>query len=100
MIAPKLILPLCMASAVAAAVAPPSVTVDAGTVFGGRCDGGNSVFYKSIPYAKPPVAELRFEAPVAYGQYPDGKLNATSPAPACIQFGDTFTAQGRKSEDW
>ena len=72
-----------------------AVTVDAGTILGGQCGSGNSVFYKSIPYAEPPVRELRFEAPKAYGKYPSGKLNPTAPAPACIQFGVTFKALGK-----
>ncbi|KAJ6082496.1 hypothetical protein N7499_007370 [Penicillium canescens] len=63
----------------AAASSSPSVTIDAGTVQGGKCEGGqNAVFYKAIPFAEPP-------------QYPQGKLNATTSAPTCIQFSDDFT---------
>ncbi|CAG8093558.1 unnamed protein product [Penicillium nalgiovense] len=71
----------------------PSVTIDAGTVQGGRCEGQNSVFYKAIPFAGPPVKEPRFEPPKAYKQFPEGKLNATTSAPTCIQFADDFTKQ-------
>ncbi|OAA67799.1 Carboxylesterase, type B [Akanthomyces lecanii RCEF 1005] len=98
MVVPKKLWPLWMASA-AAAAASPSVTVDAGTILGGQCGSGCSVFYKAIPYADPPVRGLRFEASKAYGKYPGGRLNATAPAPACIQFGDTFKALGKTSED-
>jgi para-nitrobenzyl esterase len=93
--------------AVAAAVSSPSVTIDAGTVQGGRCtDGQDAVFYKSIPFAEPPVKDLRFEPPQAYKKkYPQGTLNATTSATTCIQFSDDFTptklnTTATSSEDW
>ncbi|KAJ3496183.1 hypothetical protein NLG97_g2846 [Lecanicillium saksenae] len=98
MIISKQLLPVWAAS-VAAAASPPSVTIDAGTIIGGDCTNSVSVFFKSIPYAQPPINDLRFEPPKAYGKFPNGQLNATSPATACIQFGQTFEAQGNKSED-
>jgi para-nitrobenzyl esterase len=91
----------------AAASSSPSVTIDAGIVEGGKCENGqNAVFYKAIPFAEPPVNELRFEPPKAYKkQYSQGKLNATTSAPTCIQFSDDFTPQKLNttaftSEDW
>ncbi|KAJ5899519.1 hypothetical protein N7495_004263 [Penicillium taxi] len=77
----------------AAASSSPLVTINAGTVQGGRCENGkDAVFFKSIPFAEPPVNELRFEPPKAYKkQYSQGKLNATTSAPTCIQFSDDFT---------
>ncbi|KAJ6779722.1 hypothetical protein PWT90_02065 [Aphanocladium album] len=98
MIIPNQLLPTFVTS-VAAAASAPSVTVDAGNIIGGQCSKGNSVFDKSIPYDQPPVGDLRFEAPEAYSKVPNGQLNATSPATACIQFGETFEAQGKKSVD-
>jgi hypothetical protein len=91
----------------AAASSSPSVTIDAGTVQGGKCEGGQkAVFYKAIPFAEPPVDKLRFEPPKAYkNQYPQGTLNATTSAPTCIQFSDDFTEKklgttALSSEDW
>lgn len=79
----------------------PSVTVNAGTLNGAQCNGSNAVFYKSIPYAKPPTGNLRFAPPEAFdGQYPGGSLDASKPAPACIQFGTEFVEKGPTSEDW
>ncbi|KAF9890629.1 hypothetical protein FE257_005760 [Aspergillus nanangensis] len=78
----------------------PSVTVDAGTLQGGQCaNGQDAVYYKGIPYAEPPVGSLRFQPPQPYSKFPDGTFDATTPATACIQFGDSFVAQGEKSED-
>ncbi|KAK4862195.1 hypothetical protein LT330_003333 [Penicillium expansum] len=89
----KLALAALLPAFVAAVSSSPSVTIDAGTVQGGRCENGrNAVFYKAIPFAEPPVKELRFEPPKVYKkQFSQGKLNATTSAPTCIQFSDDFT---------
>lgn len=85
----------------AVAAASPSVTLDAGVIQGSKCANSDAaVFYKGIPYAEPPIGSLRFEPPKPYGKYPSGHLNATAPAPVCIQFDNGFVAQGTKSEDW
>jgi carboxylesterase type B len=93
---------LAFSAAVSAAVsAEPSVTIDSGTLQGGQCGNGkNGVYYKAIPYAEPPTGKLRFEPPKAYGKYPNGKLNATTPANSCIQFGGSFLPGGVYDEDW
>ncbi|XP_069123063.1 fatty acyl-CoA hydrolase precursor, medium chain-like isoform X2 [Argopecten irradians] len=40
--------------------------------------------YRNIPYAKPPIGDLRFRKPVPYGSWTD-VLDATSFGPSCIQ---------------
>jgi para-nitrobenzyl esterase len=80
--------------------ARPSVTIHDGKLEGGHCENGNGVYYKSIPFAEPPVENLRFMPPRPYGKYPHGKLDATKPANSCIQFGDSILPGGAYSEDW
>ena len=84
------------------AATSPSITISAGTLKGGHCSNlSSAVYYKSVPYARPPIGDLRFKAPQPYtDKYPNGCLDATEPAPACIQFGTEFAESGPASEDW
>lgn len=96
----KLLLSALLPVLAAAATSKPTVTIDAGTLTGGRCDDASAVYYKSIPYAEPPTGELRFESPVAKKQFSGGKLDATSVAPACVQWTSLFNETTAESEDW
>lgn len=78
-----------------------SVATTNGTIRGGKCDGYDADYFLSIPYAKPPVGDLRFGATEPYNdKYKGGVLHATSSAPRCIQFGNIFVESGDTSEDW
>jgi carboxylesterase type B len=95
------LLPNILLAFSAVALASPSVAIDAGTLEGGRCGNGkNAIYYKGIPYAEPPLGQLRFEPPKASGKYLNGTLNATTPATSYIQFGKAFLPGGAYSEDW
>ena len=75
--------------------------INAGTVQGAKCPQNDATAFQSIPYAQPPVGDLRFAAPQPFqGKFDSSSLNATTPAPACVQFGSTFLEQGPTSEDW
>jgi para-nitrobenzyl esterase len=62
--------------------AEPVVYTNAGRVRG-RIEHGNAVF-RGIPFAKPPLGELRFAAPERPGRW-DGVRDATAFGPQCPQ---------------
>ena len=78
----------------------PTVAISAGVIEGAQCSSG-AASYLNIPYARSPIGDLRFASPQTYNEsYPSGKLKATTPGPACIQFGNTpFAESGPAAED-
>jgi carboxylesterase type B len=78
-----------------------TVVIEPGAINGANCVNLAVNPFLSIPYAQPPIGDLRFAPPQAYeGPYPGGSLEATARAPSCIQFGTNFVATGPQSEDW
>lgn len=84
----------------AAAQSAPTVTVVNGTIQGGTCTSTSVNYFLSIPYAEPPVGDLRFAAPQPYNSTYTGVLQATKAAPYCIQFGSASAEADQQSEDW
>ncbi|KAI1478967.1 alpha/beta-hydrolase [Daldinia eschscholtzii] len=84
--------------ALAGLVESKVVKTRSGIVHGGQCSTTDVNYFYSIPYAKPPVGERRFAPPEPYYNS-CGIINATAPAPACIQFSDLFGEHAATSED-
>lgn len=56
--------------------------------------------FLAVPFAEPPVGDLRFAGPEPYDKKYDGVLKATTRAPNCPQFGTSYVENGESSEDW
>jgi para-nitrobenzyl esterase len=80
------------------AVAPTScvVTTSAGTMFG--LDLGNSCAFLGVPYAAPPVGNLRWKPPQPAAAWNPLIFDAASPPPNCAAISQT-TGQPAGSED-
>ncbi|KAH9915056.1 carotenoid ester lipase [Epithele typhae] len=85
-----LLLPAFVAGAVAASSplalrdlgGPPTVTLDSATVIGKL--NGSVVHYLGIPFAQPPIGDLRLRAPQPISPF-TGTVNATAFGNQCIQ---------------
>lgn len=75
---------VCAGPAFGADEARPQVRVRTGMLQGTAEAGAEVVAYKGIPYAKPPVGELRWRAPVPATAW-DGVRDATVFGNACLQ---------------
>ena len=80
---------------------PLTAITPAETVQGARYPNSEASFFLAIPYAEPPIGNLRFAAPRPYGgNYTKGIFRATVSAPSCIQSGSEFIEPETTSEDW
>ena len=61
-----------------------TLATPSGSLFGSYEASRNLCAYRRVPYAKPPVGDLRWRAPVPAGTW-EGELNATSFSPLCMQ---------------
>jgi para-nitrobenzyl esterase len=78
-------LAIAPASAQTQAAAKPAqvkATLDAGVIVGETKDGVN--YFRGVPFAKPPVGELRWKAPVKVDKWP-GERAAVAFEPPCPQ---------------
>lgn len=68
----------------------PSVTVKNGTIEGLHSDTYNEDYFLGIPFAQPPVDDLRFRNPQSINTSFDGVLQATEYAPECYGYGVSY----------
>jgi para-nitrobenzyl esterase len=98
---PLSIVVLLAATAPAGAAAPDRVKIASGVVEGTGVQPSGVRIFKGIPFAAPPVGDLRWKAPQPVGSW-DGVRSAVGFGPRCMQlqmFGDmNFRANGM-SED-
>lgn len=79
----------------------PKVTVSQGTVIGTQGtlpSGGDFYSFKGIPYAVPPLGNLRFEAPVPLEKFLKDELDCTKEGNVSFQK-DVFSNDLLGSED-
>ncbi|KAI1782220.1 hypothetical protein LXA43DRAFT_1148890 [Ganoderma leucocontextum] len=62
--------------------APPTVQLDQATIYG--TTNGSVTSYLNIPFAEPPIGDLRLRLPKAIDHY-NGTIDATQVGPQCIQ---------------
>ncbi|KAK6533524.1 hypothetical protein TWF694_002463 [Orbilia ellipsospora] len=74
-------------------VSTPLVTIRNGTVRGTHNSQWKQDFFLGIPYAQPPVGDLRFNNPKPLNtRYPGGAFNAASYGNRCFGVNNTYTA--------
>lgn len=81
---------LALASVVSAASSAPTVQVKNGTLQGRYSAEWDQDFFLGIPYAQPPVGDLRFRWPQSINSSYDGILDATQYGYSCYQYGSNF----------
>jgi len=74
----------CLLAVVGAEAENPTAKVAFGTLIGRTDPETGVVSFKGIPYAQPPVGELRWRPPVAFGGW-NGTLDATRFGAPCVQ---------------
>ena len=91
-----------LAASAAVARSDLVVQLSAGRVRGAECTNSKATLFQGIPFAEPPVSDLRFMPPQPFkGHFTDGILDATKPPPPCIQMPSIFAVENpTPSEDW
>jgi carboxylesterase type B len=78
------LLPTCLSASL------PVVTIKNGTVQGRHSPEWNQDFFLGIPYAQPPLGDLRFRWPQSINTSFEGVFDASSYGHSCYQYGTNF----------
>ncbi|KAK1986730.1 carboxylesterase [Colletotrichum cereale] len=82
------------------AAAAPTVDLKNGSYHGVYSSSYHQDFFLGIPYARPPVDDLRFRVPQPLNSSWEGSRNATDYSPLCFGYGsDTWVLGNHLSED-
>lgn len=66
---------------------PPTANIKNGTVAGVHLSSYNQDVFLGVPFAQPPVGELRFVNPQSLNTTFNSTLQTTSYAPECVGYG-------------
>jgi hypothetical protein len=69
----------------------PTVTVRNGTLKGAHSAEYDQDFFLGIPYAQPPLNDLRFRAPYSLNSRWQGAKDAVKYSPECVGYGVGFS---------
>lgn len=72
------------------AASSPTATVKNGTLEGLYSSTWDQDFFLGIPYAQPPIGQLRFRWPQSLNTTYDGVRDATEYGYSCYQYASTF----------
>lgn len=95
----KALLAATMLWAGGAKAAPPAVAVTGGTI-AGTVDDHGTLLFRAIPFAAPPLGDLRWRPPAPVVPW-QGQRDAARPGPSCLQndYGWNHVDYVRASED-
>ena len=65
----------------------PRVTIKNGTLVGAHLPGYDQDLFLGVPFAQPPVGDLRFRNPQSINESWDGERTAQRLPPACVGYG-------------
>lgn len=75
------------AAALSTRLSAPTAAVKNGTLVGEYNSFYDQEFFLGIPYAQPPVGDLRYRVPVPLNSSWDGTKTATEYSPECVGYG-------------
>ena len=79
-------------------ITSPIATTRNGTLLGVYLPGYDQDAFLGVPFAQPPVGQLRFKRPRSYGESWSGTREAKEYGMSCMQYASTAGFQGKGEE--